>query len=75
MESCLLQSTYVIINKLFSRKITGAIDPTSSTEPLSWDIAGPSLLFLIADIFVYWIILILIEYGFFKRIFGRRGDA
>jgi hypothetical protein len=46
--------------------------------PLSQPIAGLSLVFLIVDIFVYWILVILIEAGFFnwivksvKRMFAR----
>ena len=35
--------------------------------PLSWDVAGPSLVFLAASIPLYWILLFVYESKFFEK--------
>jgi hypothetical protein len=45
-------------------------------EPLDFDVAGPSVIFLVIDIFVYWIVIILFEnnvFGYLKEhVFCKR---
>lgn len=69
-ESWPFQSTLSLFI-LFSRKITAIINPEQSSAPLGWDVGGPSLLFLIIDTVIYWVILALIEYGALARCLGR----
>ncbi len=48
------------------------IDPSlSGAGSYNINLAGPSMIFLIADIFVYWVLLLLIEYGYFNCLFRR----
>jgi len=39
--------------------------------PLDVAIAGPSLYFMIFDIFFYWGLLALIEYGYLEKLFRK----
>jgi ABC-type glutathione transport system ATPase component len=42
--------------------------------PLSWDVAGPSLVFLIASIPLYWILLFIYESKVFERCCHRNRE-
>jgi hypothetical protein len=59
---------------IYSKNVLSVQNPTqvpSDVGSLSNDLAGPALYFLVIDLFLYWGILALIEYGYLRAFINR----
>lgn len=55
----------------YSRSVQAAVEHRDKDEPLSMNVAGPSIIFLVVDIFIYWAFMICYEMKIW-RYFIRR---
>jgi hypothetical protein len=56
------------IQNIASRKVFAVVEDRESYDPLDMDVAGPSVLFMIADIFFYWLLVSSFEKKVWSRI-------
>lgn len=67
--------TIVYIN-FHSRKVFALVDDKETPNPLDWKVSGPSVLFLVIDVFLYWLIIVMFETNTFTylrdKVFCRR---
>lgn len=64
------------VQNIASRKVFAVVENRSSYDPLDMAVAGPSVIFLLVDIFFYWLLVISFEKKFWQmlkfRYFGGR---
>jgi hypothetical protein len=51
-----------------------AVEKRDVYSPLSFEVGGPSVLFLVLDVFIYWGIIILYEKKILQRMFRRNNN-
>jgi hypothetical protein len=79
LEYKTLQSKNHNSSNLYSRKVFAVVENRDELDPLDFFVAGPSVLFMVIDIFFYWFIVWTFERGVWKslwsyivRVFRRR---
>ena len=69
-----IYSLNIGISNIANRQIMSLVlGKLKMDPPLSWDVAGPSLVFLVACIPLYWILLFIYESKVFERCCHRGG--
>jgi len=72
MAFLLLQSNTHIIYISTSQSVLAASDASlKNADPLSIQLAGPALYFLLIDLFLYWGLLAFIEYGYLRALINK----
>ena len=54
-----------------SRKVFAVVENRSELDPLDFLVAGPSVLFMVIDIFLYWGVLYTLERGVWRNLARR----
>ena len=57
----------------FSRKVFAVVENRNELDPLDFLVAGPSVLFMVIDVFFYWGVLYTLERGVWRNL-ARRID-
>ena len=64
------------VQNIASRKVFAVVEDRTALDPLDMSVAGPSVIFMVFDIFFYWLIIASFEKKFWKylgfRFFGGR---
>lgn len=56
---------------LFSRKVFAIVEDRKEFDPLDFLVAGPSVIFMVFDVFFYWFIVFTFERGIWKKLRAR----